>query len=178
MSVPPQSKESDQFSHRQLCHNCKTKSCCTDFAEPILFPTDIKKLDAIKKSSSDYIQEVKMKNKSVRTIRTRAGLQSCIFFNHEKNFCGIYENRPFDCRMFPFDIAWIENEYHWIIYSCNSNSDWSWTEDHLEKLEKDSQFSEVIKNIEVFRLVTRNHVNNNDSSFVVLRKVIVRNEND
>ena len=74
----------------------------------------------------------------------------CIFWDEDKKMCSIYENRPFDCRAYPFDIHLINGKYHWIVYSCNSKSDWKWTEEYLEALENDKQFNEVMKKIEIF----------------------------
>jgi len=39
--------------------------------------------------------------------------KGCIFFVN--NQCSIYNNRPIDCRLFPFDFKEIDGEY-WLIY--------------------------------------------------------------
>jgi len=156
-----------------ICNECTSKSCCTDFAEPLLFPSDLKKLDSVKKSGSEYVKEIMIDDIKINVIKKASNSKSCIFLNDENNFCSIYENRPFDCRMYPFDIIWINDAYHWIIYSCSPNGDWSWVEQYLQKLEKDSQFSEVMKNREIFRLVTIDYISASTKvpSFAVLRKV-------
>jgi uncharacterized protein len=162
----------DKFSHVKLCDSCSGKSCCTDFAEPILFPTDLGKLDKIKKSDSDFIQEIIIENRSIKTLRSKKDSNTCIFWDLEKKVCSIYENRPFDCRMFPFDIDWVDDQYHWIIYSCNPNSDWGWTEEHIKKLEGDPQFDEVMRNRDLFRLTSKNYVDTSkEPPYAVLRKV-------
>lgn len=167
-----QNSNHDKFSHVTLCGTCTGKSCCTDFAEPILFPTDLVKLDGIKKSSPDFIQEIVIKDKHIKTIKRKKDSNSCIFFNQETNRCDIYQDRPFDCRMYPFDILWVDNGYHWIIYSCNPNSDWSWTEEHIKRIEDDPQFREVMKNREVFRLMSENHIGKTiKPAYVILRRV-------
>jgi Fe-S-cluster containining protein len=166
----------DKFSYMTLCDSCNSKLCCTDFAEPILFPTDLEKLDKIKKSGSDFVQEIMIETKSIKTLRTRTNSNACIFWDTEKKLCSIYENRPFDCRMFPFDIDWVDGQYHWIIYSCNPNSDWSWTEDHIKKLEDDPQFDEVMRNKEFFRLTSKNYVDTSkEPPYAILRKVNWKN---
>jgi len=160
-----------------LCGSCTGKSCCTDFARPILFPTDVNRLVHIKKFSSDFIQEIMVENKPIRIIKHTTDSNACILWDKEKKFCSIYEDRPFDCRMFPFDIDWIDNQYHWIVYSCNPNSDWSWTEQHLKKLEQDPQFIEVMKNREYFRLTSKNYVDTRkEPPYIVLRKVAYDDE--
>ncbi|MDE1724494.1 MAG: YkgJ family cysteine cluster protein [Thaumarchaeota archaeon] len=157
----------------KICNECTSKSCCTDFAEPLLFPSDLEKLDSIKKSGSEYVQEIMIDNKKINVIKKANDSKSCIFLNGENNFCSIYENRPFDCRMYPFDIIWINDAYHWIVYTCSPNSDWGWAEQYLQKLEKDSQFEEVMENREIFRLVTIDYISalTQVPSFAVLRKV-------
>lgn len=58
---------------------------------------------------------------------------NCIFLMNNK--CQIYNRRPFNCKMFPFDIKKIDNKFYWIVwdfcYVPNS------IEKYLKKLEKD-----------------------------------------
>lgn len=164
----------DRFSHISLCESCKTKSCCTDFAEPILFPIDIARLQSLSKTNSDFIQETKIKDRHVKTLRRKPGSRSCIFLNEKENSCAIYENRPFDCRMFPFDIVCFKDDYYWIIYTCNPESDWRWTEEHLKKLEADPQFSEVMSQKEVFQLVSTNFISTKAPTYALLRRIGVK----
>lgn len=162
----------DKFSHANLCDSCAAKSCCTDFAEPLLFPSDCAKLEKIGKLNSDFINTVKIGGKSIKIIKRKTDSHSCIFWDETKRICGIYEHRPYDCRMFPFDIDIVDGEFYWIIYSCNPKSDWSWTEQHLEKLEHDPQFQEIISNIEYFKLTSTDYVDvKKEPPSVVLRKV-------
>jgi hypothetical protein len=44
----------------------------------------------------------------------------------------------------------INDKYYWIVYSCNPQSDWSWTEEYLKALEGDKAFDEVMEKIEIF----------------------------
>jgi Fe-S-cluster containining protein len=46
------------------------------------------------------------------SLRTIAG--SCYFYRDGQ--CGIYAARPFDCRMFPFDIIENAGRFYWIAY--------------------------------------------------------------
>lgn len=39
---------------------------------------------------------------------------SCMFLQNGK--CSVYYDRPFECRIFPFDIKDIENKLYWIIW--------------------------------------------------------------
>ena len=163
----------DKFSYKNLCGSCNQKPCCSDFsAPPILFTGDLEKLKEIGKSNNHFVEELIIKSKPFKTIRKKGNSNACIFWDEKTNFCSIYEHRPYDCRMFPFDIEWINNEYRWIVYSCNPNSDWAWCEQHLEKLESDPQFDEIMKNVEFFRLASNDYVDESkEPTYVVLRQV-------
>lgn len=59
------------------------------------------------------------------TISTSSGLNffvrthdnHCPYFNQESGKCGIYEDRPLCCRIYPLDIYFDGIEYWWIAYS-------------------------------------------------------------
>jgi len=105
-----------------LCGKCDHKNCCTDSAVPLVFANDLKK---IKKSDSKYKQHlttVKINGKNIDAIKKKNGSKECIFWNNEIGGCSIYESRPMDCKLYPFDILFIENKYCWIVYSCNVNN--------------------------------------------------------
>ena len=162
----------DKFSYKNLCGSCASKHCCSDFAAPMLFTDDLKKLDDIAKLSSTFTEDIVINGESIKIIRKKENSNECIFWDNNANFCSIYENRPYDCRMFPFDIDWVDGEFRWIIYSCNPNSDWSWTEQHIEKLESDPQFNEVMRHAKYFRLTSKDYVDTTkEPPYTVLRKV-------
>lgn len=48
-----------------------------------------------------------------RAVRQTEG--GCYFYHAGR--CAIYDVRPFDCRIFPFDIREIEGRLHWIVYT-------------------------------------------------------------
>ena len=123
------------ISFEKLCGNCSHQNCCTNSAEPILFSHDLKKLEAIGKKNDQYLQEIKVDGKKVDAIKKKKDSSICVFWDEEKKHCSVYENRPFDCRAYPFDILLIDGKYHWIVYSCNTDSDWKWSEDFLQNLE-------------------------------------------
>ena len=137
-------------SFKVLCDSCTHQSCCTSFASPLLFDTDIQKLKSIGRDGKEYIKEVVIEGRKVKTIRKKPNSNLCVFWNEENKQCAIYNNRPFDCLMYPFDIFRINGKYHWVVYSCNPQSDWRWTEEYLKMLENSSQFDEIMTNIEVF----------------------------
>ena len=167
------SKNYDQFSLERLCSNCKEQPCCTGFAPPLLFSQDIKNLEKIGKNSKNYVKQIQIKDLPVKVLQKKKNSQSCIFWDEEKSECSIYSQRPFDCRMYPFDIFLIENNYYWIVYSCNSSSDWTWCNQHLDELENEPQFIQILRNIEVFSdLGFLNNLSQDEKKpFTILRKV-------
>ena len=62
----------------------------------------------------------------------------------------MYDKRPFECRAFPFSLELVDDKCYWTIYSCNPNSDWKWSEDYLQNLEKEIGFKQIMENIEYF----------------------------
>lgn len=51
----------------------------------------------------------------VKSIKVKGG--HCYFYNRTNGHCNIYDHRPFDCRMFPFDIIKHHNgDFFWILY--------------------------------------------------------------
>ena len=160
----------------KLCNNCTHQSCCTNFARPVVFSHDLVDLSSIEKDRPQFIQEIKINGKKVNIIKKKDSSNECVFWDSNNKRCSIYEKRPFDCRAYPFDIRFINGKYRWIVYLCNLDSDWTWSEKYLEVLENDKQFREVIEKIDVF---TDPLINALDKSqripFTVLREVNIKN---
>ena len=144
--------KNDNSSYIDLCSTC-TQNCCETVDCAPVFPSDLKKLASIKKNTSKYIKNLKLADgKHLMQIKKKPNSNQCIFFDGEKKQCMIYENRPLDCRMYPFDIEVINGEPWWIVYSCNKNSDWKWTENHLQKFEAEPEFHELMENVVLYDL--------------------------
>ena len=141
----------NKFETKRLCETCEKTSCCTGFDAPFLFESDIKKLHETGFSEKEFSEEIKVSNVLVKSLKKKNNSDECIFWDGQTKKCSVYDKRPFDCKMFPFDIMKIDGELMWIVFSCNPKSDWSWTEDYLLKLENDKNFVEIIKNIEIFQ---------------------------
>jgi Fe-S-cluster containining protein len=125
--------EDDKYSIKKLCSSCTHQQCCTGFDAPIVFPEDRARLEQNDKATSEYLEDVIIVGTKLEQIRKKP-TGECVFWN---NKCEIYDYRPFDCRIFPFDIDYIDGEFYWIVYSCNKDSDWHWAEEHLRHLEQD-----------------------------------------
>lgn len=51
----------------------------------------------------------------VESIKAKNG--KCYFYDSERGYCNVYQYRPFDCRIFPFDIIERKDEsFVWIVY--------------------------------------------------------------
>lgn len=131
-----------------LCGNCKSQGCCTNSAVPLVFESDYVDLLSIGKATEEFLHDRNVHGNIIKAVNKKKDSTECIFW--QNNQCSIYYQRPFDCRAYPFDVLKINSEYHWIVYSCNPDSDWSWAEDYLVALEQDRAFAEVMRKIEIF----------------------------
>lgn len=133
-----------------LCGNCNHKNCCTDSAVPLVFPDELEKIKSIDPKYSEHTKLITIKGKQIAAIDKKKNSTECVFWDSNTGGCSIYESRPIDCKLYPFDILYLDNSYHWIVYSCNKDSDWKWSESHLQTLEKSTGFSELMNNIDFF----------------------------
>ena len=133
-----------------LCGKCDHKNCCTNSAVPLVFGNDLEKIKKNNPQYMQYLKTIEISGQDVFAIKKKEGLSECIFWDGDVNGCKIYESRPIDCRLYPFDILLVENSYHWIVYSCNKNADWTWSETYLQALEMDVGFDDLMNNIELF----------------------------
>lgn len=157
---------------KELCNSCEHISCCTGFDAPFLFKNDIQKLEKTGVSKENFIEEVKVSDFLVKSLKKKEKSTNCIFWDEDTKNCSVYDNRPFDCKMFPFDIMKIDGEYRWILFTCNTKSDWKWSEEYLDELEKDPSFVEIMKNIEIFHHTLETEFSKDHPlSYVVLRKI-------
>lgn len=161
------------MSYDGLCSTCESKPCCKSFAAPLVFSKDLIKLKSIGKDSNYFLDEIIIKGKNVKRIKKKSDSRTCVFFDEKNKRCSIYQERPLDCKFFPFDIYLINDQYHWIVYSCNPDSNWKWTETHLEMFENDPQFNEIMENIETFSDLTEINSLETDARprHAILRKV-------
>ena len=132
----------------ELCNECPHQNCCTNSQEPILFENDISNLKSVGKFTEKYIQTISINNSPTKAIRKKENSSECIFWENSK--CTIYDHRPFDCKVYPFDILKIDGKFFWIVYSCNEDSSWGWSEDFLKMFESDKSFKGVLENLEIF----------------------------
>ena len=156
-----------------LCGNCSHKNCCTDSAVPLVFSKDLEKIKKIDLQYIKHIKTIEINGEQISAIKKKEGSTECVFWDSDTGGCTIYESRPMDCRLYPFDILYVNNSYQWIVYSCNKDSDWSWSEDHLKSLENDDGFDELMKNLDVFSEHTKMILpsESEKTPYTILRKV-------
>jgi len=137
-----------------------------------VFPSDIKNLSYLDMPKEQYLKDVTINGKKFKILRNKKNSSECIFWDSKKG-CTVYNNKPFDCVMFPFDLFPIDGIWHWVVYSCNPESNWSWAESHLEKLENDPRFLEVMEDMDCYADTSRigDHKSDPQYKFTILRKV-------
>jgi len=101
----------------QFCNTCIGKfDCCCNCEKidmPILLPFEVKEISRIyKKPSDEFAKKLTEHLYQMKRIDDDEK-KGCIFFIN--NRCSIYEKRPIDCRLFPFDFKEINGDY-WVIY--------------------------------------------------------------
>lgn len=158
----------DSGSINELCGKCSHTSCCNNFVTPFMTASEKEKINRI--GHYNFSDDITTYGIDVHALKKKPGTDECVFWSKDTG-CGIYENRPFDCMLFPFDIYKINGEYTWVVYSCNPESDWTWSEKTLEYLEKEIISEDVIKHLDAYSDVSRLDASNNSFDLVELRKV-------
>ena len=170
--IKPVQKAYRRGSYKSLCSTCQKNSCCTSFTAPLLFPRDIVKLKTINKYDDEHVKEIKIRGKTLKTIK-KTNNSECVFWDSTEKKCSIYKNRPFDCMIFPFDIFTINGKYFWVVYSCNPNSDWKWSEAQLQMFENSEEFKEIADNIESYHghIDVDRSIKNDKIEYTIIREV-------
>lgn len=95
---------------------CPSRWCCSvqNFVPP---PLSCKEINIIQKATglTDFY---KKKNGNCVLKVKKNGY--CTFFDQDKKLCSIYELRPFDCQMYPFDFIFnvAQKKWLWLIWDC------------------------------------------------------------
>ena len=127
-------KYSGTYSFCEGCNN----TCCSKVKPngrievPILLHGEAKKIEkSLKKEQYNFSITREDLGNGVKIIRTDS--KGCYFYRHGK--CDIYEIRPLDCRLFPFDI--IEENGSLILIGYKSLSPFPLSKDlYVQNLEK------------------------------------------
>lgn len=96
----------------KYCSKCQgNKNCCTDFEDidnPIIYSNEKELIQQIIKCNDEIFTKIE---KDCYNINTINGV--CPFY---KNGCAVYNVRPNDCRLYPYDIKVIDGKYYLIRY--------------------------------------------------------------
>ena len=120
-------RENIQIGVYHGCSNCSTHKCCAHSGGfvlapyatyPWILPEEAAIIAKIVGHSDFYLPPLHGERFG-RLIRDHT--DNCPFLLPEG--CGIFDHRPFDCRMYPFDILHKNGEYYLIRYTnlCDTN---------------------------------------------------------
>lgn len=105
------------------CHNEGRKCCCAspDVDMPVLLQNEAKKLQAINPRTHKMNAFSRaIGNAPIRQMHSLSNSSNatyCHFYDPNRNKCTIYDIRPTDCRLFPFDIKLDNNtNEYWVGY--------------------------------------------------------------
>lgn len=103
-----------------ICGRCKAhQHCCArihtgNIESPFLTPSEASAISHQTSLSQDEFSERADAGSQLISLKSRNG--NCYFYNKGK--CSIYDSRPLDCRLFPFDIIETADEnFFWIVYN-------------------------------------------------------------
>ena len=114
-----------------LCSNCVGKSadcCCNkEVDSPMLLPNEAEEIaKSTKLNKDDFCKKVefsKMYNdptlKDLYQLRRQKDSNNCYFYRN--NQCTIYDIRPLDCRIFPYDIKLEKDGAYYLVYYKSNN---------------------------------------------------------
>lgn len=138
-----------------MCKGCDAK-CCKIVA-PFIFGFEREKF------SSSLVFH-KFEDKKIPLLKKNG--KNCIFLKNNK--CRIYQSRPFNCRIFPFDIIKVGKNFYWIVWDfCQKPKD---AEKHLKNFEKVIAKIDK-KELDIYICFTKKSKDFRHRQFTILRQV-------
>lgn len=153
-------KDSGTYEH---CSNCKLKkNCCQDFEDGIdnIVTTLQEKEQIINKVGKSYNKYFKKINAEAYNIINQKGV--CPFYD---DGCTIYDIRPSDCRLFPYDLKEIDGEYYLIKYDLPCGS--------IEVNESVDEVIDVLKTIITTYTDKKIEEKVNNLKYKIIKKIVV-----
>lgn len=147
----------------KTCTNCKKRFNCCETFDKMNPPTlTLKEIELIENEYSDFYE-----NLGDNLYRLKVEDNTCIFFRNGK--CVIYDIRPLDCRLFPFDIIKDNDKYYLILYKLECIN----IDCFLNALsEIDSIIEKIIPNIEAFTDKI-NFTKMQDMKYIIIKEIKV-----
>lgn len=114
-----------------LCHKCVNAkaTCCSNPSvdSPMILPGEAKEIAKSTKTNIDDFAELidfaSMHNdeslKNLYQMKRQENSSACCFYKDRK--CSIYESRPIDCRIFPYDIKLEKDGNYYLVYYVTDN---------------------------------------------------------
>lgn len=114
-----------------ICHNCvNTKAnCCSNPAidSPMLLPNEALEISKLtNKKIEDFAKLINFSSmyndnalKNLYQMKRQDNSNSCYFYKNSK--CTIYDIRPIDCRIFPYDIKLEKDGNYYLVYYLTNN---------------------------------------------------------
>lgn len=114
-----------------LCHNCvnaKATCCSNPFVDsPMILPKEVTEISkAVNLDVNEFAEKIDfaaMHNdkslKSLYQMKRQNNSNSCYFYKDCK--CSIYDIRPIDCRIFPYDIKLESDGNYYLVYYQTDN---------------------------------------------------------
>lgn len=112
-----------------LCHNCVNvrATCCSNPSvdSPMLLPNKASEIAKLTKTEiNDFAEQIDFglmhKDDSLKSLyQMKKKNNACIFYKKCK--CGIYNIRPIDCRIFPYDIKLENDGNYYLVYYVPSH---------------------------------------------------------
>ena len=125
------------------CTNCDSKIvCCSCFDKinaPVLSKNELKRIRQFVNSDDFY----NIMGNDLFTLKLEGN--NCIFYKNNK--CLIYNIRPVDCRLYPFDIIKINNNFYLILYLLDCID---YARFYNESLKIDSLITDIVPLINQF----------------------------
>lgn len=123
------------------CERCSGHYCCGKVQiGGVVAPAFLLKSDML---NIINLTGMKIEDFAIRHINHRIGEtvylvkyndKGCIFLTPEGR-CSIYNVRPIDCRLFPFDIKKKGNSYYWVLYQYRNCMPVEHIQSNFEKIE-------------------------------------------
>ena len=85
--INPIEEQSKKDSFKTLWASCQHHGCCTSFATPVLFPTDVDKLKDIGKAGKEHITETTNQDKKVKILKKKENSTQCVFCDESQKKC-------------------------------------------------------------------------------------------
>ncbi len=114
-----------------LCHNCVNSkaNCCSnsEIDSPMLLPHEAQEIaKEMNIKISEFATEIDfslLNNdnylKSLYQLKRQENSNACYFYKNNK--CSIYDIRPIDCRIFPYDIKLEKDGNYYLVYYPTNN---------------------------------------------------------